>query len=112
MYFNSPGRIIGVDLTIEQRDLLSRLTHYIWWQSPEESLARPERLIAQIMDIGDWVDECDLEKTLGDEFLRSVLINAEPGWFRPKSWSFWNYRLEVVPFDVEPPSMPHRSLSA
>ena len=52
-----------MDLTVEQRSLLSRLTFYIWWQSAEESLERPERLIAQIMDIGDWEDECELEET-------------------------------------------------
>ncbi|KJE75652.1 hypothetical protein FEAC_26120 [Ferrimicrobium acidiphilum DSM 19497] len=101
-----------MDLTVEQRSFLSRLTYYIWWQSAEESLARPERLIAQIMDIGDWDDERNLEITLGAELLRDVLTHAEPGWFRPKSWSFWNYRLKVVLFDAEPPEMPYRSLSA
>lgn len=101
-----------MDLTVEQRSFLSRLTYYIWWQSAEESLARPERLIAQIMDIGDWDDERNLEISLGAELLRDVLTHAEPGWFRPKSWSFWNYRLKVVLFDAEPPEMPHRSLSA
>ncbi|WP_276973782.1 hypothetical protein [Ferrimicrobium acidiphilum] len=101
-----------MDLTVEQRSLLSRLTFYIWWQSAEESLERPERLIAQIMDIGEWEDECELQETFSDEVLRHILTHAEPGWFRPKSWSFWNYRLKVVPFDAEPPEMPQRSFSA
>ena len=64
---------------MEQWGFLGRLTYYIWWQSPEESLARPERLIAQIMDIGDWDDERNLEITLGVELLRNVLTHAEPG---------------------------------
>jgi hypothetical protein len=78
----------------------------------KESRERPERLIAQIMDIGEWEDECELEETFSDEVLRHILTHAEPGWFRPKSWSFWNYRLKVVPFDAEPPEMPQRSFSA
>ncbi len=48
----SPGKIRYIDLTVEQRSFLSRLTYYIWWQSAEESLELPERLIAQIMDTG------------------------------------------------------------
>ncbi len=78
----------------------------------KESRERPERLIAQIMDIGEWEDECELEETFSDEVLRHIPTHAEPGWFRPKSWSFWNYRLKVVPFDAEPPEMPQRSFSA
>jgi hypothetical protein len=99
-----------MDLTVEQQVLLSRLTYYLWWQSDEESLARPERLIAQIMDIGDWDDAHHLEIMLGAEILRDILTYAEPGWFRPTSGSFWNYRLHVVAFDAEPPAMPRRSL--
>lgn len=101
-----------MDLTVEQRSFLSRLTYYIWWQSAEKSLDRPERLIAQIMDIGDWVDECDLEDMFSVEVLRNILAHAEQGWFRPKSWSFWNYQLKVVPFDAAPPEIPQRTLSA
>ena len=64
------------------------------------------------MDIGEWEGECELEETFSDEVLRHTLTHAEPGWFRPKSWSFWNYRLKVVPFDAEPPEMPQSSFSA
>lgn len=90
-----------VDLTIERRDFPCLLTYYIWWQDPVESLARPERLVAQIVDIGDWDDECDLENVFGDEVVRKVLTHAEPGWFRPKSWPFWIYLLKLIPLDAQ-----------
>ncbi len=100
-----------MELTTKQKELLRKFTHYIWWQSPEVSLNYPERLIAQVMDLGDWNDECQLMDTFGDDILRSVLSQAEAGWFRPKSWAFWNYRLRIVSFDSEPPNLPRRNFS-
>ncbi len=29
---------------------------YIWWKTPDEAVAMPERVIAQVMDIGDHAD--------------------------------------------------------
>lgn len=29
---------------------------YIWWKTPDEAVAMPERVIAQVMDIGDYAD--------------------------------------------------------
>lgn len=29
---------------------------YIWWKTPEEAVAMPERVMAQVMDIGDYSD--------------------------------------------------------
>ncbi len=31
-------------------------TRYVWWQAPAEALTFPARVIAQVMDIGDWED--------------------------------------------------------
>ena len=102
----------GVNLSPEQQGLLEGLTHYIWWQPGEESLRWPERLIAQVMDIGDWDDECALEDAFEAAVLRTILEHSEAGWFRPKSWSFWNYRLGVVPLEAEAPPMPTRCFGA
>lgn len=101
-----------MDLNLEQKHFLREKSHYIWWQSCEESLERPERLIAQIMDIGTLDDERELWEKLGSVVLLSVIRYARPGWFRPKSWAFWNYQLGVVPVNVEPPEMPSRRVSA
>jgi len=29
---------------------------YIWWQTPDQAAARPERVIAQVMNIGGFSD--------------------------------------------------------
>ena len=104
--------MVVVELCQQQRDLLVRLRRYIWWQPVEKSLEHPERLIAQVMDIGTWSDECAILALFGEATLRDILLHSEPGWFRPKSWSYWNYRLAVVPVDVDPPAMHKRKFSA
>jgi hypothetical protein len=76
------------------RALLERLARrYIWWQAPEESLRNPDRIIAQVMDLGTWEDVRALERRFGRRRLMVVLLRAEAGWFRPRSWAFWSARL-------------------
>ncbi len=67
--------------------MLKELTHYIWWQPAEVSLGRPERLIAQVMDLGDCEDECALEDIFGDAILRSVIEHAEAGSEPPRRYT-------------------------
>ena len=46
---------------IERRELLMRLARkYIWWKTPADAVAMPERIMAQIMDIGDYLDVQEL----------------------------------------------------
>jgi hypothetical protein len=54
---------------------------YIWWKTPEEAVAFPERVIAQVMDLGDYDDVQTLARDVGDAVLRRVIARAEPGWF-------------------------------
>lgn len=44
----------------------------IWWQSAEESLRQPDRVIAQVMDIGDFDSVLRLRQVLGDPRLAAV----------------------------------------
>lgn len=83
---------------------------YIWWQTPEEAVRRPQRVMAQVMDIGDFEDVLALEKMVGDEVLIEVLKNAEAGWFRPRSWNFWHLRLDLIAPLEDPPPLPTRKL--
>ncbi|NNN22251.1 MAG: hypothetical protein HKL80_09660 [Acidimicrobiales bacterium] len=101
-----------MELDIEQRKVLTGLTRYIWWQDPHHSLLNPERLIAQVMDLGSLEDVHSLESVFSPDILRNVLQIAEPGWFRPKSWSFWHYRLMVIEVNEDPPVRPFRRYSA
>lgn len=76
---------------------------YIWWKAPEEALAMPERVIAQVMNIGDYADVQVLVSQVGDELLREVLTHAEAGQFNERSWAYWHYRLGLSHVDHVPP---------
>jgi hypothetical protein len=76
---------------------------YVWWKTPDEAIARPERVVAQVMDIGDWADVRALESAAGQPMLRDVLTNAEAGQFSARSWTFWHYRLGLATIERVPP---------
>ena len=81
---------------------------YIWWESPDEALRRPSRVIAQVMNIGDLDDVLALLTAVGEGSYREVLGAAEPGWFNERSWHYWHYVLGLCqPGDTVPP-MPVR----
>lgn len=49
-----PALSDGASCTDEQKAwLVDCARRYIWWQSPEESLKSPERIILQVMEIGE-----------------------------------------------------------
>lgn len=76
---------------------------YIWWKTPDEAVAMPERVIAQVMNIGDYADVQWMVAVLGDDLLRTVLNSAEAGQFNERSWTYWHYRLGVARMDEVPP---------
>jgi hypothetical protein len=83
---------------------LKRLSaRYIWWKTPNEALQRPRRILAQVMNIGDFEDMQQLAETVGDEALRDVLRNAEAGEFNARSWHYWHYRLGMAKLEQVPP---------
>lgn len=80
---------------------------YLWWKTPQEALAMPERVIAQVMNLGDWADVQWLAAQVGDDVLREVLTHAQPGQFNARSWAYWHYRLGLSePQQV--PALPQR----
>lgn len=82
---------------------------YVWWKSTEDAAEQPERVIAQVMNIGDFEDIRRVEALAGTEMLTRILMQAEIGQFTPRSWSYWHYRLGIVGLD-EVPALPTRSL--
>lgn len=91
-------------------ELVERLaSKYIWWKGPREAVSRPERVIAQVMNIGDYDDVLALVREAGVSYLREVLTHAEPGQFNARSWAYWHYRLGLSdPGKV--PALPVRRL--
>ncbi|THJ22393.1 MAG: hypothetical protein CAF44_005440 [Nitrospira sp. CG24D] len=80
---------------------------YIWWMKPDEAITMPERVVAHVMNIGDYNDVETLASLMGDDYLRTVLQRAEIGQFTPPSWAYWHYRLGLAaPGQV--PAMPTR----
>lgn len=63
----------------------------------------PQRLIAQIMNMGDYADVQAMAAEVGDEALREVLSHAEAGQFDERSWAYWHYRLGLADVDHVPP---------
>lgn len=94
-----------------QTETLRRLaSKYIWWQSPEESIATPRRVITQVMNLGDYADVQALAAQVGDDVLRDALQNAEAGQFSARSWAYWHYRLGLAKAEQLPP-LPIRRFS-
>ncbi len=89
-------------------DLLAELaSKYIWWKTPDEALAMPQRIVAQVMNLGDYFDVQRLANQLGDDALRDTIAHAEAGQFNERSWAYWHYRLGLAEFD-QVPTLPIR----
>ena len=89
-------------IQISQESLKLLASKYIWWKTPEESVAMPERVLAQVMNIGDYSDVQALVSQVGDEVLREVLTHAEAGQFNERSWAYWHYRLGLASVEHVP----------
>lgn len=76
---------------------------YVWWKTADDALRYPERVVAQVMNIGTFEDVQLLNQIISDEELRGVLRRAEAGQFTPRSWHYWHYRLGLSqPGEVPP----------
>lgn len=93
------------------RQILAQLAaKYIWWKTPGEAVEHPERVIAQVMDVGDYDDVQKLVARVGEAYLQRVLVRAEIGQFSPRSWTYWHYRLGLAAPGKVPP-MPRRRIA-
>ena len=91
------GMGAGSARSVQLALLMRWAARYIWWKSPEDALRYPDRIIAQVMNIGDYDDVQALVETFGDEALRDILRHAEAGVFNERSWAYWHYRLGLTP---------------
>ena len=102
------NRGLSPDLPAE---LLSHFaTKYVWWKPADEALRLPDRVIAQVMNIGDYEDVQALAAHVGEDRLRDVLRHAEAGQLDERSWTYWHYRLGLAAPEQVPP-MPQRRLA-
>lgn len=89
-------------LPVDPAELKVLARKYVWWKTPAEAVCMPERVIAQVMNIGDYEDVQWLSTRMGDEVLRDVLSRAEAGQFSERSWVYWHCRLGVATIDKIP----------
>jgi len=97
--------------TIHHEVLKKFARKYVWWKTQEDALSMPERVIAQVMDIGDYLDVQELAGEVGDETLRQVLTHAQAGQFSTRSWVYWHYRLGLSGAGEVPARPPVRSFA-
>jgi hypothetical protein len=97
-------------IQISQEWLKPLASKYIWWKTPEEAVGMPERVIAQVMNIGDYADVQALVSKVGEVVLRDVLTHAEAGQFNERSWAYWHYRLGLSSVD-DVPALPVRKFA-
>lgn len=95
--------------TFQPEELKPFAQRYIWWETPDEAIVMPERVVAQVMNIGDWDDVLAVKAIVGEEYLRTVLQQAEIGQFNARSWHYWHYRLGLSTYGTVP-SMPTRKV--
>lgn len=82
---------------------------YVWWKTPAEAMQYPDRVAAQVMNLGTWEDLTVMAEAVGEDYLREVLRHAEAGQLDARSWHYWHYRLGLAEFGVKPvPPMPGR----
>lgn len=88
---------------------LTRLAaRYCWDMTPSQAADYPDRVILRTMDLGTLQDIIALERRFGTARLAEVLARAPAGALRPRSWSFWHYRLGLVPPGAAVPPQPTR----
>ena len=82
---------------------------YVWWKKAEDAIKWPERIVVQVMNLGDYDDVQSLIHQAGVAYLRQVLMHAEAGQFDLRFWTYCYCRLGLSePGEV--PALPQRRL--
>ena len=85
--------------------LANAARRYIWWETADYAMACPQKILAQVMNIGLWDDVCKLAVLFEEKDLIEVLDTSDVGQFNERSWHFWHNR-----FTGKVPPMPERVL--
>jgi hypothetical protein len=87
-------------------ELKALAKRYVWWQSPEDTLARRDHFLCQLMALATSEDMRVARDLLGDDAFRHALAHAPPGVVDARSWNFWH----LFFFRRPPPPQPERPL--
>ncbi len=76
---------------------------YRWWETSQEALLDPDRILAGVMNMGTIEDILKLRKLFDKTELLKVLQSAVIGQFNAKSWHYWYYCLTEIQIGQVPP---------
>jgi hypothetical protein len=76
----------------------------VWFQPPDEALQDVVRFVAYVLTYGTHSDVSTLRRYISNDELREALDQAPPGIFDPRSWAYWNLKIDRYPA----PPMPTR----
>ena len=109
MEFHRECFLVEKNVFEDNRSLILGLAKkYIWWENPEAALRNPYRVLAGAMNLGTLEDYHSLFKVFGGQVLAETLKKSAPGWFSPKSWSFWHRVLGIGDVSEPVPPLPER----
>jgi hypothetical protein len=69
----------------------------MWFEPPEQALARPARFLAYAMTYARHEDMQVIRRYVSDEDIREALDVAPPGIMDPRSWAYWNSKMGRYP---------------
>ena len=101
----APGRPRGRGAEPAGRLLRALARKYVWWLAPAEAVMRPDLVVTQTMELGDFEDQRRLEAALGRERLAQALRGTVAGRFSARSWTYWHYRLGLAKPGGVPPML-------
>lgn len=79
----------------------------IWFEPPEQALAKPARFLAYAFRYADFSDIEIIHQNFSHDDLREALVNPPPGIIDARSWAYWHAILGQSP----PPPMPTRTFA-
>lgn len=83
-----------IPLTPDLEPVVRRL---VWFESPEEALADPVRFLAYAMAAATHADMKVIRRYVNDADFLDALTHAPPGIIDPRSWAYWNSKMNRYP---------------
>ncbi len=90
--------------------LTAMARRYMWWEKERAATIPRRRVLAQLMNVGDYDDVLRVLDLVGEAPFCDALTNAQAGWFNPRSWSYWHLRLGLRQPGEQTPPLPLRRI--
>lgn len=101
-------QIHGHDLNQEQIKFLKGCKYLFWWQSLEDMLKYPEKILTKAMNEAVWEDWQRIELLFSPTILQAIVDKATFGEFHGGMWNFWHKRLNPDLQFADIPPLPKR----